>query len=182
MYDWVSSQKNIQGDSTKSNKKLEKEGFRQVFFFSWQRGLVLIQISRKWELHPRDIIMWSQKREAAFWQFFFLVCWYNFMFYQLMIWFKFDVEAKSFFLVKSLDGSRNFLPKIIRIIWTFGLDYFFLAKAGLEKIFQAMWPQGLICYVKQHSAICPGFFRSSWQPSNRVDFFKMDDSWVKRGL
>jgi len=71
MYDWVSSQKNIQGDSTKSNKKLEKRGFPAGFFFSWQRGLVLIQISRKWELHPRDIIMWSQKREAAFWQFFF---------------------------------------------------------------------------------------------------------------
>ena len=38
------------------------------------------------------------------------------------------------------------------------LIIFFLAKAGLEKIFQAMWPQGLICYFKQHSAICPVFF------------------------
>ena len=73
-----------------------------------------------------------------------------------MIWFKFDVEAKSFFLVKSLDGSRNFFAQD-------NLDFldliiFFLAKAGLEKIFQAMWPQGLICYFKQHSAICPVFF------------------------
>ena len=79
----------------------------------------------------------------------------NYVFISWWFWFKFDVEAKSFFLVKSLDGSRNFLAKII---WIFGLDYFFLAKAGLEKIFQAMWPQGLICYFKQHSAICPVFF------------------------
>ena len=158
MYDWVSSQKNIQGDSTKSNKKLEKEGFRQVFFSADKRGLVLlIQISRKWELHPRDIIIWSQKREAAFWQFFFWFADINYVLsaddlIQIWRW------GKEFFSVKSLDGSRNFSPKIIWIIWIFGLDYFFLAKAGLEKIFQALWPQGLICYNKQHSAICPGFF------------------------
>ena len=181
MYDWVSSQKNIQGDSTKSNKKLEKEGFRQVFFFSWQRGLVLIQISRKWELHPRDIIMWSQKREAAFWQFFF---WFADIIYVLsaddliQIW----RWGKEFFSRQITGWQQEFFGQNNLDFWTFGLDYFFLAKAGLEKIFQAMWPQGLICYVKQHSAICPGFFRSSWQPSNRVDFFKMDDSWVKRGL
>lgn len=180
MYDWVSSQKNIQGDSTKSNKKLEKEGFRQVFF-SWQRGLVLIQISRKWELHPRDIIMWSQKREAAFWQFFF---WFADIIYVLsaddliQIW----RWGKEFFSRQITGWQQEFFGQNNLDFWTFGLDYFFLAKAGLEKIFQAMWPQGLICYVKQHSAICPGFFRSSWQPSNRVDFFKMDDSWVKRGL
>jgi len=180
MYDWVSSQKNIQGDSTKSNKKLEKEGFRQVFF-SWQRGLVLIQISRKWELHPRDIIMWSQKREAAFWQFFF---WFADIIYVLsaddliQIW----RWGKEFFSRQITGWQQEFFGQNSLDFWTFGLDYFFLAKAGLEKIFQAMWPQGLICYVKQHSAICPGFFRSSWQPSNRVDFFKMDDSWVKRGL
>jgi len=175
------AKKNIQGDSTKSNKKLEKEGFRQVFFFSWQRGLVLIQISRKWELHPRDIIMWSQKREAAFWQFFFWFADINYVLsaddlIQIWRW------GKEFFSRQITGWQQEFFGQNNLDFWTFGLDYFFLAKAGLENIFQAMWPQGLICYVKQHSAICPGFFRSSWQPSNRVDFFKMDDSLVKRGL
>jgi len=104
------AKKNIQGDSTKSNKKLEKEGFRQVFFFSWQRGLVLIQISRKWELHPRDIIMWSQKREAAFWQI-FLVCWYKLCF--ISWWFDSNLTLRQrvFFSSNHWMAAGIFCPK-----------------------------------------------------------------------
>ena len=106
MYDWVSSQKNIQGDSTKSNKKLEKEGFRQVFFSADKRGLVLlIQISRKWELHPRDIIIWSQKREAAFWQFFFFVCWYNLCF--ISWWFDSNLTLRQRVFFRQITGWQQ---------------------------------------------------------------------------
>ena len=62
------------------------------------------------------------------------------------------------------------------------LIIFFLAKAGLEKIFQAMWPQGLICYFKQHSAICPVFFSIELTAFKPGRFFQIGRFLGKMGF